>query len=159
MRLARGFTLIELVAVLVVLAILAGVALPRYFNRGDQAKQAADEQVLAVINTALVQKYTANRMNSAPSNQWITQMSQVASVLQFDSLPSGTHLSGNDFVDQRGNRYVLTPETETSAARVAVAAADQQQQQNEGAGSVAMPMLAMCLLPWMARDRRDGPGR
>ena len=34
-----GFTLIELMAVVLILAILAGVALPRFFNYQTQARQ------------------------------------------------------------------------------------------------------------------------
>ena len=35
---ARAFTLIELIAVIVVLAILAGVAIPKYFDYAQNAK-------------------------------------------------------------------------------------------------------------------------
>lgn len=152
----RAFTLIELVAVLVVLAILAGVALPRYLNRGNEAKESADEHVLAAINTALIQRYTNNRVNDAPSGQWITQMAQVPAVLQFDALPSGTRINGTEFIDQRGNRYVLTPETATSAARIGVAPSDLGggDEDDSGAGDVPPVMLGVCLLPWMGRERR-----
>ena len=42
----RGFTLIELVAVIVVLAILAGVAIPKYFDYSAQAKVSATKGTL-----------------------------------------------------------------------------------------------------------------
>ena len=39
-RHATGFTLIELMAVVVVLAVIGGVALPRYFDYTERARYA-----------------------------------------------------------------------------------------------------------------------
>ena len=56
-RARKGFTLVELIAVMVVLAILAGVAAPRFFNYGDQARTAALEGSLGGMRSALAQYY------------------------------------------------------------------------------------------------------
>ncbi|MHC5007256.1 MAG: type IV pilin protein, partial [Planctomycetota bacterium] len=40
-RSKAGFTLIELMAVVLILAILAGVALPKFFNYQTQAREAS----------------------------------------------------------------------------------------------------------------------
>ena len=47
-----GFTLVELVVVIAILAILAGIAIPVYSGYIQKANQAADEQLLGALNTA-----------------------------------------------------------------------------------------------------------
>lgn len=47
-----GFTLVELIVVIAILAILAGVAVPAYNGYINYAGQAADEQLMAAVNSA-----------------------------------------------------------------------------------------------------------
>ncbi len=47
-----GFTLVELIVVIAILAILAGVAVPAYTGYIKKAEEAADNQLLAAVNTA-----------------------------------------------------------------------------------------------------------
>lgn len=48
----QGFTLIELVAVIVILGALAVVALPRFINLQDEAREAALDGVVGAANSA-----------------------------------------------------------------------------------------------------------
>lgn len=46
----KGFTLLEIIAVLVIVAVLAGVAIPRYVSLDDSAKQKAIDAGIAELN-------------------------------------------------------------------------------------------------------------
>lgn len=50
---ARGFTLIELMVVMTIIAILLTLVAPRYFNHVDRAKEAALKQTLATTRDAI----------------------------------------------------------------------------------------------------------
>lgn len=111
-----AFTLIELIAVLVLLAVLAGIAVPRYIDYTNRARQAADEGALGAIRSSLHTAFLHHRANSSPSNQWITSASQVASTLESGSLPLGITVNGTRLQDSRGNLYNVAAETATTPA-------------------------------------------
>ena len=59
-----GFTLIELMAVVLILAILAGVALPKFFNYQTQAKKAATKGTLGGVRAGIANFYADQAINS-----------------------------------------------------------------------------------------------
>jgi general secretion pathway protein G len=55
----NGFTLVELVVVILILGILAGVAAPKLFNTSSQATDNGLKQTLAIVRDA-IEMYHAN---------------------------------------------------------------------------------------------------
>lgn len=60
----RAFTLIELIAVIIVLAILAGVAVPKYFDYSTKAKESAAKATLGATRSAIASFYADAALNS-----------------------------------------------------------------------------------------------
>lgn len=64
-NLHRGFTLIELVIVIVVLGILAAVAIPQYIDLSGDAKNAAVLGVAGALSASNAVNYSSRKENSA----------------------------------------------------------------------------------------------
>lgn len=87
---AAAFTLIELIAVIVVLAILAGVAVPRYFDYTDRARSAAVQGTLGNIRSAIQNFYANASLSGTPAYPTLAQLTTVGTVLQ-DAFPSNPY--------------------------------------------------------------------
>ena len=60
LRRRTGFTLIELLVVIAIIATLLAIAVPRYFNSLDRAREAVLKENLALMRDAL-QKYYSDK--------------------------------------------------------------------------------------------------
>ena len=59
MKSSKGFTLIELVMIIVILGILAAVAIPKYIDLQSQAQTAAEKGIVGAVRAA-ISTYYAN---------------------------------------------------------------------------------------------------
>ena len=70
----KGFTLIELIMVTIILGILAAVAIPRYMTTVEKAEAAAEDAVIGSIRAGLetyaTEQLMDNGRRSWPTNPW-----------------------------------------------------------------------------------------
>jgi general secretion pathway protein G len=85
----RGFTLIELVVVILVLGILAGVAAPKMFATSDSATDNSIRQSLRVVREGIeiFQAANAGRLPGADGNATTFKSELAPYVRQFPVLP------------------------------------------------------------------------
>jgi MSHA pilin protein MshA len=62
--LQQGFTLIELVVVIVILGILAAVAIPQFTDLSTAAKQAVGQASCGALQTTAVMLFASTKVNS-----------------------------------------------------------------------------------------------
>jgi prepilin-type N-terminal cleavage/methylation domain-containing protein len=86
----RAFTLIELIAVIVVLAILAGVAIPKYFDYSANAKASATKGTLGGARSAIANFYANSAVSGTAAYPTLLQVQTVGTVLQ-EPLPANPY--------------------------------------------------------------------
>lgn len=92
-RTQQGFTLIELVMVIVILGVLAAVAVPKFVDLSSDARSAAVQGVAGGITSASSVNYAARSANSARGTATNTNCSSAAAAILEGGLPTGYSLN------------------------------------------------------------------
>ncbi|MFY9316575.1 MAG: prepilin-type N-terminal cleavage/methylation domain-containing protein [Burkholderiales bacterium] len=103
----KGFTIIELVVVIVILGILAAVAFPKFQDLSGDARQAVVNGTAAAVRSAAVLLYAKNQgsKNSAAN---------IILATDYDSAVSVTNPSGCNILVQYGTTTASTTVTISS---------------------------------------------
>jgi type IV pilus assembly protein PilA len=94
----KGFTLVELLVVIIIIGILAAIALPNFLSQGAKAKQTEAKQNVGLVNRV----QTAYRSENS------------GFATTFDTLATGT-LAGTTTASTTNYAYTLTPTTDSTS--------------------------------------------
>ncbi len=81
MRKQSGFSLIELVMVIVILGVLSAIAIPKYVDLGDTATDAAKQGMVAAANSAFVISIAEPLIGNFPTVTMLANNLQGASII------------------------------------------------------------------------------
>lgn len=114
-RQQSGFTLIELIIVIVILAALAAVALPRFIDLQDDARQAGAEGVAGGLGSGVAVNY-AGVLAGSPDVVQVTDCSETVNTLQGGSPDGYSVQAGTPGTTVLGETWTCTVENDADTS-------------------------------------------
>jgi MSHA pilin protein MshA len=84
----KGFTLIEVVIIIVILGILAAVAIPKYQDLSSEAKEAAARSSLGAMRSAITIYYATQAVRTGTASWPVYDSLKTVGVVMEQSIPS-----------------------------------------------------------------------
>ncbi|MEX2219213.1 MAG: prepilin-type N-terminal cleavage/methylation domain-containing protein [Phycisphaerales bacterium] len=106
----RAFTLIELIAVIIVLAILSGIAIPKYIDYADRAKESSCKGTLGATRSGIANFYANSAVTGTPTYPTLVQLQTfgAAGVMQ-EAIPPNPFVTGATATDIAAAVWAATP--------------------------------------------------
>ena len=89
-RRSKAFTLIELIAVIVVLALLSIVAIPRYLDYSANARSSSTRAVLGNVRSAIANFYANSAVTGTATFPTLVQVQTIGTVMQ-EAIPANPY--------------------------------------------------------------------
>jgi prepilin-type N-terminal cleavage/methylation domain-containing protein len=94
----KGFTLVELVMVIVILGILAGVAIPTFFNLQDEAKISSVKGAIGGIRSAIAIWYAKEAVSGLATWPTLGELSDTTGgVFAGGAIPNNPYTNSAEF--------------------------------------------------------------